>query len=295
MCSGEGGILPDSLAASHRYIFEYIPNRYSVTDENLAAVGAVEIKIGQSAKPGLGGHLPAEKVTEEIAGIRGFPAGESITSPARYPDIRSAGELRDKVTWLREKTGGKPVGVKLAAGRIEADLEVALQAQPDFITIDGRPGATASAPKFVKAATSVPTVFALHRARKFLDQQGAEGVSLVVTGGLRVSADFAKALAMGADAVAIGTAAMIAVGCQQYRVCNTGNCPVGVATQDPELRARLDVEKSAVRVTNFLRAVKSELETFARLTGNADVHGLSVHDLCTVNSEISGHTRIEHA
>jgi glutamate synthase domain-containing protein 2 len=294
MCSGEGGILPESLASAHRYIFEYVPNRYSVTDENLAAVAAVEIKIGQSAKPGMGGHLPGGKVTEEIAQIRGFPAGEPITSPAHYPDIRNADELRDKVTWLREKTNGKPVGIKLAAGHLEADLEVALQAKPDFITIDGRPGATAAAPKFVKAATSIPTVFALYRARRFLDRAGADGVSLVITGGLRVPADFAKALALGADAIAIGTAAMIACGCQQYRVCHTGRCPVGVATQDPELRARLDVDASAERVANFLRATNKELEAFARLTGNSDVHHLGIHDLCTVNTEISGHTNIEH-
>jgi len=295
MCSGEGGILPDSLASAHRYIFEYIPNRYSLTDENLATVDAVEIKIGQSAKPGLGGHLPGEKVTEEISRVRGFPAGKSITSPARYPDIRNADELKDKITWLREKTSGKPIGVKLAAGHIEDDLRIALHAEPDFITIDGRPGATAAAPKFIKAATSIPTVYALHRARKFLDMEGAKGVSLVITGGLRVSSDFVKALAMGADAVAIGTAAMIAVGCQQYRVCHTGRCPVGVATQDPELRARLDIEKSAERVANFLRAVKGELEAFARLTGNDNVNGLDIRDLCTVNSEIAGHTEIVHA
>jgi glutamate synthase domain-containing protein 2/rubredoxin len=294
MCSGEGGILPESMEAAHRYIFEYVPNRYSVTDENLHAVDAVEIKIGQSAKPGMGGHLPAEKVTEEIAAVRGFPAGESITSPARFPDIRTPEELKDKVTWLREATGGKPIGIKLAAGDIEADIEVALQAGPDFITVDGRPGATAAAPKFIKAATSVPTVFALHRARKYLDRAKADGVSLVITGGTRVSSDFAKAIAMGADAVAIGTAAMIACGCQQYRVCHTGRCPVGVATQDPELRARLDVDESARRLANFLRVVNEELKSFARLTGHDDVHGLGVRDLCTTNAEIAGHTEIAH-
>lgn len=295
MCSGEGGILPESLASAYRYIFEYIPNRYSVTDDNLASVDAVEIKIGQSAKPGLGGHLPGGKVTEEIARIRGFPAGKSITSPARYPDITNTAELKNKVSWLRDKTGGKPIGIKLAAGHLEDDLRIALEAEPDFITIDGRPGATAAAPKYIKAATSIPTVYALHRARKVLDEANARDVSLVITGGLRTSSDFIKALAMGADAVAIATAAMIAVGCQQYRVCHTGKCPVGVATQAPELRSRLDIGKSAKRVANYLRAVKDELEAFTRLTGNDDVHGLDVRDLCTVNSEISGHTGILHA
>jgi len=146
----------------------------------------------------------------------------------------------------------------------------------------------------VKNAASVPTLFALARARKVLDEQGADNVSLIITGGLRLSSDFAKALAMGADAIAVATAAMMAVGCQQYRICDSGKCPVGIATQDPALRARLDVEKSATRVANFFRVSSGELKEFARLTGNDDVHGLAMADLCTTNSEISNHVGIEH-
>ncbi len=294
MCSGEGGILPDAISAAHRYIFEYVPNRYSVTPENLRRVDAVEIKIGQSAKPGMGGHLPGGKVTGEIAAIRGFPEGEAISSPARFPDILDADSLKQKVDWLREATEGRPVGIKLAAGNIEADLAVALAASPDFITLDGRAGATGAAPKVVKAAASVPTVFALYRARKYLDAHQAGDISLVITGGLRLSSDVAKALALGATAVAIGTAALMAIGCQQYKICNTGRCPMGIATQDPALRAMLNVEKSARRLENFLRVSTEELKAFARLTGNANVHGFSITDLCTVNSEISNHTTIEH-
>ncbi len=295
MCSGEGGILAESMAASYKYIFEYVPNRYSVTDENLKKVDAVEIKIGQSAKPGMGGHLPAEKVTSEIAEIRGFPEGSDITGPAHFDDIRNADELKVKVDWLRDKTEGKPIGIKLAAGHIEADLEVALSAGPDFITIDGRPGATAAAPKFVKDSTSMPSIYALHRARKYLDTQGAKNVSLVITGGFRISPDFAKALAMGADAVAIGTAALMACACQQYRLCETGKCPVGVTTQDPELQARLKSDISARMLENFLRVSTDELQDFARLAGHDDIHKLSLDDLCTTNSEISSHTGIQHA
>jgi len=294
MSSGEGGILPAALDNAYRYIFEYVPNKYSVTDEHLGRVDAVEIKIGQSAKPGMGGHLPGEKVTKEIAAIRGRREGADIISPSHFPDIRTREDLRRTVAWLGEKTGGKPVGIKFAAGNIEADLEVALFAGVDFVTIDGRAGGTGAAPKFVKGAASVPTVFALARARKFLDDQGADRVSLIVTGSLRISSDFAKALAMGADAVAIGTAAMMGIGCQQYRICDTGKCPVGIATQDPALRARLDVEKSAAMLANFLRSSTHELEDFARMTGNDNVHGLSVEDLCTANSELSNHTPIEH-
>ncbi len=294
MCSGEGGILPDSMARSHRYIFEYVPNRYSVTEENLQQVDAVEIKIGQSAKPGMGGHLPAEKVTPEIAAIRGFEEGVDIKSPASFDDIRSPEELKAKVDWLRTATGGKPVGIKFAAGHIEKDLAVAVYAGPDFITIDGRAGATGASPKFVKAAASVPTPFALYRARQYLDENGAAHISLVITGGFRVSADFAKGLALGADAVAIGTAALVAIGCRQFRICNTGKCPTGIATQDPGLRARLDVSASARGLANFLRVSTDELKDFARLTGKADIHRLGLDDLCTTNSEISNHTAIAH-
>lgn len=294
MCSGEGGILPSSIDNAYKYIFEYVPNRYSVTEDNLKRVGAIEIKFGQSAKPGMGGHLPGEKVTNEIADIRGFRPGKSITSPSRFDDIQNRADLKKKIDWLREVSEGRPIGVKFAAGNIEADLEAALYAEPDFITIDGRAGATGAAPKYVKASTSVPTIFALCRARKFLDENSAGNISLIITGGIRISADIAKALAIGADAVAIGTAALMAIGCQQYRICNTGKCPMGIATQDPTLRQNLSVNKSARKLENFMNATANELRDFARLTGRQSIHDLSVTDLCTVNSEISNHTPIEH-
>lgn len=295
MSSGEGGILKEAMEASHRYIFEYVPNEYSATAENMKASDAIEIKIGQSSKPGMGAHLPAEKVTKEIADVRGFAEGTDIVSPARFRDVSSPDDLRKKVDWLREVSEGRPIGIKLAAGNIEDDLDVALRAGPDFITIDGRAGATAASPKFIKLAAAVPTIYALHRARRFLDAKGADHVSLVITGGLRISADFAKALAMGADAVAIGTAALMATACQQYRLCDTGKCPVGVTTQDPELRSRLHIDVSSKKLENFLRVSTNELADFARMTGHDDVHDLSLGDLCTVDREISEHTSIEHA
>ena len=293
-CSGEGGILPECLEASYKYIFEYVPNKYSFTDEYLKRVDAVEIKIGQSAKPGMGGHLPAHKVTREIAEIRGFREGVDIISPSRFPDIRTRDDLKKTVDLIREKIGGKPVGIKLAAGNLEEDIDIALFAGMDFLTIDGRAGGTGAALKMVKNAATIPTIFALHKARKVLDDRGADQVSLIITGGFRVSSDFIKALAMGADAVALATASMMAVGCQQYRICDTGRCPVGIATQDPALRARLDVEASAQRVNNFFKVSTDELKEFARLSGNDDVHGLSSSDLCTVNSELSRYAGIEH-
>ena len=294
ICSGEGGLLPEEFDAAYRYVFEYVPNQYSATEENLKKVDAIEIKIGQSAKPGMGGHLPGKKVTAEIAKVRGFKEGEDIISPSHFEDIRSREDLKQRVNWLREMSGGRPIGIKLAAGDIEADLEFAVYAGPDFITIDGRAGATGSAPKFVKASTSIPTLFAIYRTRKYLDENAITDISLTITGGLRISSDFAKALALGADAVAISTSALIAIGCQQYRVCNTGKCPMGIATQDPELRRRLDIDLAAQRLENFLQVSTKELKDFARLTGNNNVHGLAVSDLCTTSSEISNYTAIAH-
>ena len=178
----------------------------------------------------MGGHLPGSKVTPEIAAIRNKPLGEDVISPSKFPDINTKEDLKALVTKLREESDGRPIGIKIAAGKLERDLEFCVFAEPDFITIDGRGGATGASPKLVRDATSVPTVYALYRARKYLDAVGADDIALVITGGLRVSSDFAKALAMGADAVAVASAALIAAACQQYRICGTGKCPVGIAT-----------------------------------------------------------------
>ena len=293
MCSGEGGILEEEFENSYKYIFEYVPNKYSVNDENLKKVSAIEIKIGQGTKPGMGGHLPGEKVTEEIAKVRGKKIGEDVISPSKFEGIDTKEDLKDLVSMLREKSEGRPIGIKIAAGHIEEDLEFACFAEPDFITIDGRGGATGASPKIIKDATTVPTIYALYRARKYLDEHNKD-ISLVITGGLRTSADFAKAIAMGADAIAIATAAMIAIACQQYRICNTGKCPVGIATQDENLRKRLHIENSATRLENYFNVVNEELRTFARITGNRNIHDLSNYDIVTTNREISEYTNIKH-
>ena len=293
MCSGEGGILEESFENSYKYIFEYVPNKYSATNENFKKVDAIEIKIGQSAKPGMGGHLPGNKVTEEIRKIRNKPKGSDIISPSSFPEINNKDDLKKMVLMLREKSGGKPIGIKIAAGNIEDDIDFILYSNPDFITIDGRPGATGAAPKFIKDSTSIPTLFALYRARKFLDSKKSD-VTLIITGGLRVSSDFAKAIALGADVVAISTAALIACGCQQYKICETGKCPVGITTHDPELRKRLNIKKSAKRIENFLNSSIDDIKTFARITGNNAVSSLSIKDLCTTSIEISSFTEINH-
>lgn len=293
MCSGEGGILPEEKEASYKYIFEYVPNKYSVTEENLKNSDAIEIKIGQGTKPGMGGHLPGEKVTEEIAKIRNKPVGQDVISPSCFEEIQSKEDLKKLVDELRDISEGRPIGVKISAGHIEKDMEFIAYAKPDFVTIDGRGGATGASPKLLKDATSIPTIFALYRARKYIDTHELD-IDLVITGGLRISTDFAKAIAMGADAVAIASSALMAAACQQYRICGSGKCPVGVATQDEELRKRLHIENSADRVANFLNVSLEELKTFARISGHKDVHDLSVDDLYTVNSEISNYTNIQH-
>lgn len=267
MCSGEGGILPAEKNSAYRYIFEYVPNKYSTTTENFMTSDAIEIKIGQGTKPGMGGHLPGAKVTEEIARVRDKPVGQDVISPSRFEEIETKEDLRTLVSRLRDISGGRPIGIKLAAG---------------------------ASPKLIRDATSVPTVYALYRARNYLDKKHAD-IDLVITGGLRVSSDFAKALAMGADAVAIASAALIAAACQQYRICGTGKCPMGIATQDPELRKRFSLNAGAARVANYLNVTLEELKTFARITGHDDVHDLSVDDLCTVSDEIARYTNIPHA
>ena len=239
-------------------------------------------------------HLPGGKVTPEIARIRNKPMGQDVISPSKFPGIDTKEDLKALVSELRRRSDGRPIGIKIAAGRIERDLEYCVFAEPDFITIDGRGGATGASPALIRDATSVPTVYALYRARKYLDSVRSD-IELVITGGLRVSSDFAKAIAMGADAVAVASAAMVAAACQQYRICGSGMCPVGVATQDPELRSRLNIEASARRVANYLKCSTEELKTFGRITGHSNIHDMTVDDLCTINREISEYTNIRHA
>jgi glutamate synthase domain-containing protein 2/rubredoxin len=293
MCSGEGGALYDEMMSSHRYIYEFIPNRYSFTQETLDNSHAIEIKIGQGTKPGMGGHLPGEKVNPIIATMRGKPAGKDILSPPFFPEVVTEDDLKGLVDMLRSRSGGLPIGVKIAAGHIEEDLEFISASGCDFITIDGRGGATGSSPKFLKDVASVPTVYALARARRYMDDNGMDQ-ELVITGGFRTSGDVMKALAMGADAAAMASGPLIALGCQRYRACDSGKCPMGIATQDPELEDRLDMDAGAQRVANYLSAMASQLKAFARASGHSCIHDMSIDDLCTSDREIAAATGMKH-
>ncbi len=293
MCSGEGGMLPAERRAATRYIYELGTAAFSHDDNAIRQADAVELKIGQGVKPGLGGHLPAFKVTPEIARIRHLSPGQDSVSPGRLAGVNNLEDLQKKVERIRDITGGKPVGIKFAAGWIEEDIAFALKAHPDFITIDCRGGATGSSPRFLKDNVGVPPVFAVYRARKYLDKVKSD-VTLCVTGGFRDSADIAKALALGADAVALATASLIAIGCIQARVCHTGTCPAGIATQNEQLRGLLDEAKAVGGFENFYRATNNELCVFARTNGVDDVHKLSWHDLVTDHAAVAEFTEIEH-
>lgn len=292
-CAGEGGLLPEEKDAADKYIYELGTAAFSHDDEAVKQSDAVEIKIGQAAKPGLGGHLPAYKVTEMIAQARGLKKGEDSISPARFEGLSDVNDLREKVEHLRKISDGKPIGIKFAAGHIEEDIEFALKAKPDFITIDCRGGATGAAPKFLKDNVGIPPVFAVRRARKYLDKIKSD-ITLCVTGGFRTSSDIAKALALGADAVALASASLISIGCIQARVCHTGTCPAGIATQNEQLRELFDIEKAVQGLVNFYTATNKELEVFARSNGTDDIHKLNLSDLITDNIAVAQFTDIEH-
>lgn len=294
MCSGEGGMLQEERKEAKKYIYELGTAMFSHRDDFIKQADAVEIKIGQAAKPGLGGHLPKDKVTPEIMKIRGLKPGEGSISPGRHADIRSVQDLKREVDELRGLIDGGPVGIKFAAGHVEKDIEFALAAGPDFITIDTRGGGTGAAPTFIKDNVSMPAIFAVRRARKYLDKVGSN-VTLCVTGGFRSGSDIAKALALGADAVALASFSLVGIGCQRYRTCHTGNCPVGIATQREDLRARFDIEKSVARFKRLYEVTRKEVETFARINGRSDVHDLDLTDVFTIDNEISHNTDIEHA
>jgi glutamate synthase domain-containing protein 2 len=287
ICSGEGGMLPEEQEANSRYFYELASGRFGWSLEKVKKCQAFHFKAGQGAKTGTGGHLPGNKVTERIATVRGLTPGEAAISPSRFPDLLSADDFRAKAAEVREATGGIPIGFKLSAQRIEADLDFALEAGADYIILDGRGGATGAAPEIFKNNIGVPTIPALARARRHLDSVGATSVSLIITGGLRTESDFVKAMALGADAVAISNSALQAIGCLGMRACHTDNCPVGIATQKKGLRSRLVIEESARRLGTYLGATTELMKILARACGHRHLGGFSVDDLTTWDRELA--------
>jgi len=295
ICSGEGGMLPEEQASNSRYFYELASGRFGWSLDKVQKCQAFHFKGGQGAKTGTGGHLPGKKVTAEIAAVRGLEPGQPAISPSRFTDLDSPADFRRLADEVREATGGIPVGFKLSAQQIEADLDFALEVGVDYIILDGRGGATGAAPDIFKNNISVPTMVALARARRHLEARDREDVTLVITGGLRNESDFVKALALGADAVAISNAAIQAIGCLGMRACHTNNCPVGIATQQEHLRARLDVEKSAKQLRNFFNATVELMQVLARGCGHRHLSRFELRDLTTWKREIAQLTGIHYA
>ena len=293
IASGEGGMLPDEQSENSRYFYELASGRFGFSWDKLDLVQAFHFKGGQGAKTGTGGHLPGEKVKGKIAEVRGLKEGEPAVSPARFPDWTSLDDYRDFATEVRERTGGIPIGFKLSAQHIEKDLDAALEIGVDYVILDGRGGGTGAAPLIFRDNISVPTMPAVARARRHLDASDASHVTLIATGGLRTAADFAKAMALGADGVAISNSAMQAIGCIAMRACHTNNCPVGIATQKENLRARLAVDEGAKRLARFLGATIHLMQTLARACGHTDLQEFVLDDLTTWKKEIADLTGVE--
>ena len=295
ICSGEGGMLPEEQEGNSRYFYELASGKFGFGWEKLKKVQAFHFKGGQGAKTGTGGHLPGHKVSAEIAAVRGLKEGEAAISPATFTDIKTAEEFRDFAEAVRDESGGIPIGFKLAASHIEEDIDFAIDAGADYIILDGRGGGTGAAPIILRNHINVPTIPALARARNHLDKVGADDITLIITGGLRVPSDFAKALALGADAVAISNAAIQAIGCLGMRACHTNNCPVGIATQKENLRQRLEIQKSAKQLNNFFEASKELLSVIARACGHSDIGQFGIDDLSTFSHEMHRLTGVRYA
>ncbi len=295
ICSGEGGMLAEEKAESSRYLYELASGRFGWDEAVLDQVQAIHLKLGQGAKTGTGGHLPGPKVVGRIALTRGLPEGTPAVSPARFTDWTTLLDARELVDHLRERSGGIPVGVKLSAQHVEADLDAALELGVDYVILDGRGGGTGAAPTIFRDTISVPTMAALARARRHLDSARATHVTLVATGGLRRPHDIVKALALGADAVAVSNIALQAIGCVGMRACHTDNCPVGIATQKPHLRARLPVDRAAEQLTRYLGALTQLMVVLARACGHDSLSGFTPHDLTSWKREVADLVGVSYA
>ncbi|MFQ5520098.1 MAG: FMN-binding glutamate synthase family protein, partial [Candidatus Methylomirabilia bacterium] len=308
--TGDGGMLPAEREHSNVLIYEVLPSRYGMNVHHLRSANGVELTVGQGAKPGTGGVLLGSKVSEEIARMRELPPGVDQRSPARHPDWLGPDDMIVKIEELREATDHQvPIFVKLGASRVYDDVKLAVKAGADVVVVDGMEGGTAASPEILQDHTGIPTLAAVCESRQALEDLGLYGeVQLIIAGGIKSGVDAAKALALGADAVYIGTAALIALNCnkplyvEDYQAlgtepyachhCHTGRCPVGITTQDPELVKRLPIPEAAERVANFLHAMTLEIQMLARACGKGDVHDLEPEDLRALTMEASAITGI---
>ena len=295
ICSGEGGMLAEEQAENRRYFYELASAQFGWDLSLVERVQAFHFKGGQGAKTGTGGHLPGEKVQGKIAEVRGLEPGQAAISPSTFPDLHGPEDFKRLADQVRERSGGIPIGFKLSANHIEEDIDFALEASADYIILDGRGGGTGAAPLIFRDHISVPTIPALARARRHLDAKSGRDVTLVITGGLRVAEDFAKAMALGADAIAVSNSAMQAVGCIAARMCNSNNCPVGIATQKPELRKRLDVQTGAERLARYFGASVELMQVLARACGHSSLDQFCQDDITTWKREMADLSGIRFA
>lgn len=296
ICSGEGGMLPEEQQENSRYFYELASAMFGYKEELLSEVQAFHFKGGQGAKTGTGGHLPGAKNIGKISRVRGIAEGQPAVSPPTFKDLSSVKDFQKFAGRVRDISGGIPVGFKLSANHIEKDIQFALDAGADYIILDGRGGGTGAAPTMFRDHISVPTLPALARARRYLDEQGASGkVTLIITGGLRVPIDFVKALALGADGIALSNSAMQAIGCIAARMCNSNNCPVGIATQKEALRKKLNVDKSAQQLHQFFSSSVSLMQVMARACGHDALHKFNKDDLATWHREIAYLTGVSYS
>jgi len=288
ICSGEGGVLSEEHNENSRYFYELASAKFGYKEELLKSVQAFHFKGGQGAKTGTGGHLPGSKNVGKIPLVRGIPEGEPAVSPPTFKDLVTVEDFKQFAQHVRDITGGIPIGFKLSANHIEKDIQFALDAGADYIILDGRGGGTGAAPEIFRDHISVPTIPALARARRYLDEQGASGrVTLIITGGLRLPMDFVKAMALGADGIAIANSAMQSIGCVAARMCNTNNCPAGIATQKKDLRQKLNVDKSAQQLHNFFNASTELMQVMARACGHHHLNQFNKEDLATWHREMA--------
>lgn len=295
ICSGEGGMLAEEQEANSKYFYEYASAKFGFTWDKLKKVQAFHFKGGQGAKTGTGGHLSGNKVVGKIAQVRNLAEGTPAVSPPTFDDLHTPADFREFADKVRDITGGIPIGFKLSANHIEEDIQFALDASADYIILDGRGGGTGAAPLIFRNNISVPTIPALARARHYLDKVGRSDVTLIITGGLRVPDDFIKALALGADGVALANSAIQAIGCVAARMCHTNNCPSGVATQKPELRKKLNIDKSAIQLFNFLSASTELMQVMARACGHQHLNQFSPKDITTWKKDMAELTGIKFA
>ncbi|PCJ23068.1 MAG: glutamate synthase [SAR86 cluster bacterium] len=288
ICSGEGGMLDEEQAENSHYLYELASAKFGYREELMTRVQAFHFKGGQGAKTGTGGHLPGAKNKGKISQVRGIPEGQPAVSPPTFDEFNTVKDFARFGDRIREISGGIPIGFKLSANHIERDMQFALDAGADYIILDGRGGGTGAAPEIFRDHISVPTIPALARARKFLDDNNASGrVTLIITGGLRVPMDFVKAMALGADGIAIANSAMQAIGCVAARICNSNNCPAGIATQKPELRSRLNIDKSAQQLNNFMLASVELMQVMSRACGHHQLSDFNTNDLATWNRDMA--------